>query len=85
MCLAKYGMSIAFAQYQKDICDTYGFPYDDVIDWDNNYNENVAPWLMRPILTPPGKRINGHCVIQNTKILNEQHPNKILEEILRYA
>jgi len=85
MCLAKYGMSIAFAQYQKGLCDTYGFSYNDVIEWDANYNNGVAPWLKRPILTPPDGRIGGHCVTQNTKILNEQHPNQILEEILKYA
>lgn len=85
MCLATYGMSIAMAQYRKEICDTYGFSYNDVVEWDANYNNNVAPWLKRPILSPPGERIKGHCVTQNTKILNEQHPNKILEEILKYA
>jgi UDP-N-acetyl-D-mannosaminuronate dehydrogenase len=85
MCLAKYGMSIAFAQYQKEICDKYGFSYNDVIEWDANYNANVASWLKRPILTPPEGKIGGHCVAQNTKILNEQHPNPILEEILKYA
>ena len=85
MCLAKYGMSIAFAQYCKDIADKYGFDYEDVARWDVNYNNGVAPWLKRPILLPPDGRIGGHCIIPNTRILNEQHPNKILEEILRYA
>lgn len=85
LCLAKYGMSIAFAQYQKDICDTYHIPYMHVIDWDRNYNRGVDPHLRRPILEPPNGKIGGHCVVQNTKILNEQHPNQILEEILRYA
>lgn len=84
MCLAKYGMSIAFAQYQKEICDTYKFSYDDVLTWDRYYNEYVSKELKRPVLSPPGDKIGGHCVIQNTKILNEQHPNKILEEILKY-
>lgn len=85
MCLAKYGMSIAFAQYQQEICDKYDFPYEDVMTWDMNYNQHVTPWLQRPILTSPGKNISGHCVVQNTKLLNEQHPNKILDEILKYG
>ena len=85
MCLAKYGMSIAFAQYCKDIADKYGFDYEDVARWDVNYNNGVAPWLKRPILLPPDGRIGGHCIIPNTRILNEQHPNPILEEILKYA
>jgi UDP-N-acetyl-D-mannosaminuronate dehydrogenase len=85
MCLAKYGMSIAFAQYCKDIADEYGFDYEDIKLWDEYYNYGVAPWLKRPILLPPDGRIGGHCIIPNTRILNEQHPNKILEEILKYA
>ena len=84
MCLATYGMSIAMAQYRKEVCDKYGFSYNDVIEWDKNYNQGVASWLRRPILTPPEGKISGHCVVQNTKILNEQHPNPILEEILKY-
>lgn len=85
MCLAKYGMSIAFAQYQKDICDARGFSYEDVLTWDRYYNEYVSKELKRPILSAPGKKIGGHCVTQNTKLLNEQYPNPILEEILKYA
>lgn len=85
MCLAKYGMSIAFAQYQQEICNKYGFPYDDIIEWDIDYNDGVEQdELQRPILQPPNGKIGGHCVIQNTKILNEQHPNPILKEILKY-
>jgi len=85
MCLAKYGMSIAFAQYQQEICKKYNFPYEKVKIWDELYNANIKGNIKRPILDPPNGKIGGHCVIQNTKILNEQHPNKILEEILRYA
>ena len=85
ICLAKYGMSIAFAQYAKEICRTIGFGYADVIQWDINYNSGVNWMLKRPILHPPKKKIGGHCVIPNTKILNEQYPNQILEEVLKYA
>jgi UDP-N-acetyl-D-mannosaminuronate dehydrogenase len=84
ICLAKYGMSIAFAQYAKTICKQLKFGYADVIQWDINYNSGVNWMLKRPILHPPGRKIGGHCVTQNTKILNEQYPNQILEEILKY-
>lgn len=84
-CLAKYGMSIAFAQYEKDLCDKYNIPFTHIWDWDTNYNNFVAPHLKRPLIDFPGDKIGGHCVVQNTKILNEQHPNPILQEILKYA
>jgi UDP-N-acetyl-D-mannosaminuronate dehydrogenase len=85
MCLATYGASIAMAQYKKDICDTYGFSYDDVQEWDRYYNAGVDYHLRRPILSSPEGHIGGHCVVQNAKVLNEQHPNPILGEILKYA
>lgn len=84
LCLAKYGMSIAFAGYQKEIFDKYGIDYRHVVEWDMNYNNNVDTGLQRPILTPPEGKIGGHCVIQNTRLLNKQHPNPILGEILKY-
>jgi hypothetical protein len=85
MCLAKYGMSIAFAQYQKDICDKYGFGYSDIKIWDGLYNFGVHFEKTRPILDPPNGKIGGHCVCQGTKLLNDSDPNDILKEILKYA
>lgn len=84
MCLAKYGMSIAFAHYQKEIADKLNFPYEEIVAWDLNYNRNVDKSLQRPIIKLEDKKIGGHCVIQNTELLNKQYPNQILDEILRY-
>jgi len=82
--LAKYGMSIAFAQYQQDICDKRGFSYENIVEWDQEYNRAVRPGVQRPILWPPGDKIGGHCVIPGAKILYEQEPNAIVGEILKY-
>ncbi len=83
-CLAKYGMSIAFAQYQKDVFDQHGFDYADIMIWDKEYNQHVDPTLKRPIMIPPHGIIGGHCVVPGTRILNERYPNDILKEILKY-
>lgn len=83
-CLAKYGMSIAFAGYQQKLCNIYKINYSKILDWDKDYNKNVQNGLQRPILHPPINKIGGHCVIQNTELLNKQYPNQILDEILRY-
>ena len=84
-CLAKYGVSIAFAQYEKELCDKYNVPYSHIWEWDTNYNEHVASHLKRPILDFPGTKIGGHCTTQNTKLLNESDPNPMLQEVLKYA
>lgn len=82
MCLAKYGVSLAFAQYQKQAMgDDYYYSYQ----WDKDYNEYVGEGLQRPIFGKLTDKIGGHCVTQNTRILNEQHPNPMLDEVLKYA
>jgi|SRR6185436_7357100 len=86
MCLAKYGVYIAFAGYQKTLCEKFGVPFGDVLEWDIAYNRHVAPVYTRPMMFPPeGKRIGGHCVVPGTRLLNKQFPNKMLKEILRYG
>jgi len=86
MCLAKYGMSIAFADYQAKLCKKYGICFDDVLQWDMNYNDGVMPSHKRPLITPPmDGKIGGHCVIPGTKLLNKQFPNAILREVIRHG
>jgi len=85
LCLAKYGVSLAFANLQFAICDRYGVSQDHIIDWDINYNQSVLPSLQRPIITPTHGKIGGHCVIPGTRILNDQFPNPLLAEVLKYA
>lgn len=66
MCLAKYGVYIAMAQYQKEICERLGIPYGHVFEWDKNYNDHVHETLRRPYIIPPGRSgLGGHCVSQN--------------------
>jgi hypothetical protein len=88
MCLAKYGISISFSKYQKEIADKYGIDFRDVMKWDMNYNNGLKllgkEHLVRPLINPVDGPIGGHCVVQNTKFLNSQHPNSILNEILKY-
>lgn len=86
MCLAKYGASIAFAFYQKDLCDRFGIPFDHVMEWDRNYNEGVYPTLKRPMIEPSDTgKIGGHCVVPGTRMLDGQFPNGMLKEVLRHG
>lgn len=87
LCLAKYGKDIAFAHYCKQVADAYSFDwgYDSVYMWDKQYNDIVKDTLRRPLIELNDRKIGGHCVIPNTKILNEQHPNPMLDEVLKYA
>ncbi|KKN66857.1 hypothetical protein LCGC14_0467250 [marine sediment metagenome] len=82
MCLAKYGVSLAFAKYQKK---TMGDDYHHSCQWDEDYNLHVGEDLQRPVFDKLTDVIGGHCVTQNTRLLNEQYPNPMLDEVLKYA
>jgi len=84
MCLMTYGVSIALAQYRKKIADAVGFSYLDILKWDRNYNDHVAEYLNRPLITPPGAEIGGHCIIQNMPYLYQFLPSLLIEEILKF-
>ncbi len=85
-----YAHNIVFAGFAKSLCDGLGVRYEDAyVKFNQEYNKGYSKLgktnVIRPILQPPGKKIGGHCLIPNAKILKKQvntHP--ILEEILSY-
>jgi len=85
--LARYGVNLAFAQEQKAMCDKWGLNYDDVVlEYEKSYNNGLekvgAPHLKRPLLIPPNGRIGGHCVRENSIVLNEQFSSSFLREVI---
>jgi hypothetical protein len=78
-------VQLAFNQYQYELCRHYNVATPHIIEWDENYNTGVEEKFKRPLLLPMyDNKIGGHCVIPNTKILNKQHPNQMLNEVLKY-
>ena len=86
LCLAKYGVSLAFARYCHDVAGKYNFEfgYHDIYSWDAEYNEHVGYELQRPLITVVDKKIGGHCVVQNMPHLKASDPNPMLDEVLKY-
>lgn len=85
LCLAEYGKDIAYAKYKKELFEQYGFDPSHLYEWNMNYNLGVAPHLRRPLIVPRDGPIGGHCVIPGTMALNNQFPNNILTEVLKYS
>jgi acetyltransferase-like isoleucine patch superfamily enzyme len=88
LCLAEYGIDIAFADYANRLCNKLGLDYHMVREeWNKTYNEGIRftkePYLQRPVVYPPTGKIGGHCVLQNTILLNEQFKSPLLEEVIR--
>lgn len=87
LCLAEYGIDIAFADYSRKLCDKYKVDYDIIRKyWNETYNDGIVkvgyPYLQRPVLSPPNGKIGGHCVTQNTYWLNKSDTNPMLLEVL---
>jgi len=70
-----YGVCIEKTKETKELCDKYDVPFELFTLWTQDYNEGYErlgfPQYKRPLLIPyKKKRIGGHCVIPNSKMLN---------------
>ena len=73
------------------ICDKEGVNFDMIADWTQSYNTGYTQLGMknvcRPVLyrIPDGKKIGGHCVIPNAKLLKDMYPDFMAwDYVLRY-
>lgn len=71
-----YGVNLAWAQIKQAKCKELGLSYDEVVtEFTKSYNVGIeragfSRWK-KPELIPPGKKIGGHCVVENAYILWE--------------
>lgn len=82
---SKYGINIVFADYVDKTSSKLGMDYDLVKEFDADYNRLYSrlryKQYRRYILDPPKGKIGGHCVRENSFILDEQFPNDVLKMI----
>jgi len=77
-----YGWNIVYAKETKRICDKYKVSFDSVYteankEYNRGYKKLGMPNVMRPVLKfMPGK-IGGHCIVPNTKLLNDWLTNTL--------
>lgn len=84
---SKYGINLAWTDYEKSVADDIGMNFDALKNFDSDYNQLYfkmgLPEFQRYILDPPNGVIGGHCVVPNAEILNEQYPYVMLDEIIK--
>mgnify|MGYP003145836737 CR=1 FL=1 len=85
MCLAKYGVIIAFAHYQREVCEELDINPEDLMEWDLDYNLGVEPRLRRPLIYLTDKQIGGHCVIPGVEMLKADYPHELLEGVIKHG
>lgn len=75
----KYGINIVFAEYVSKVCQQLEMPYQQIVEWDKDYNELYSTLgnanYQKYILTPPNGHLGGHCVVPNAEILCDQFPS----------
>lgn len=84
LCTTYYGWNILFNKEVKKICDDHGLPFDEVYGWTQFYNEGYKklgmPHFIRPMLEYQEGKIGGHCVINNTQLLDSWLTNTLREK-----
>jgi len=83
-----YGMCIAFHSDVANLCKNEEIDFEEVMTlYNQSYNEGYIKLgkenVVRPVLYPT-KKIGGHCVIPNAKILKNYMNTKTIEVILDY-
>jgi UDP-N-acetyl-D-mannosaminuronate dehydrogenase len=88
LCTTYYGLCITWHSYMKSVCDHNNIDFSIIKQWNKHYNEGYKKLNLskfnRPILeAPKNKKIGGHCIITNAKMLNMDFPNNLIKEILK--
>ena len=83
-----YGVCIAFHADVARLCEEEGLDFDEVMTlYNNTYNDGYKELgkdnVVRPVLYPT-KKIGGHCVVPNAKILKDYLNTKTVQSILEY-
>lgn len=78
-----YGVCIEYHRFAKELCDKEDVDFEEVMTSANNtYNEGYTRLgkqnVVRPVLYPPTDMIGGHCVEQNSLLLQKQYGTNIL-------
>ena len=78
-----YGVCIEYTKEVKKLCEKYKVPFEAWTIWTENYNKGYKelgyPEFTRPNLVPIDKKIGGHCVLPNARILESKFAKFIIE------
>ncbi len=76
-----YGVCLEYTKEVKTQCDKLGVPFEAWTVWTEQYNQGYKklgyPEFTRPNLVPIQKRLGGHCVLQNTELLDNDFTSLI--------
>lgn len=82
----EYGINIVFAAYKAQVAEALDMDYQLTKDWNLAYNSlyrnlGMEKTYQKFVLDAPEGKIGGHCIRENTFLLEEQFPNEMLKII----
>lgn len=75
-----YGWLILYAQHTKEICDSEGLNWDEVWEFSDDIHELLGN---RPKMYP-GTGIEGHCILPNLELLEDEYLDTVFCHDARY-
>lgn len=77
-----YGVLIEKTKETKRLCDKYGVPFELFDIWTRDQNEGCIKLgddrYLRPRLVPIMNKIGGHCVVENSHLIDCESSNTII-------
>lgn len=82
----EYGVNLVFADYKAYVAEKIGMDFELTKEWNRAYNRlykdlGMDKRYQKYVLDAPGGRIGGHCVRENSKLLNKQFPDELVKRI----
>lgn len=83
-----YGINLMFANEAAALCRRYSVDYYDWMKYCESNNDGYLKLghktKVRPILTPPGDKIGGHCVVQSSQLVPEEFRTPMIDLLSKY-
>lgn len=83
-----YGVNLAFADEAAKLCREYGVDYYAYMKYCETNNSGYSALdhrtKVRPILTPPGDKIGGHCVTMSANLIPKELRGTLFEKVATY-
>jgi UDP-2-acetamido-3-amino-2,3-dideoxy-glucuronate N-acetyltransferase len=86
--LSRYGVYIAFAKEQEEICKAFGLDYEQVVsEYERTRNDGMVnigkQELCQPVLYPFKDYVGGHCTVEDMELMLQQIDMPLLREAYR--
>jgi UDP-N-acetyl-D-mannosaminuronate dehydrogenase len=83
-----YGVNLIFADEAAHLCRMHGVDFFDYLLYTKTNNDGYSalghPTKVRPVLTPPGGKIGGHCVTHSATLIKPAERETLFNHVAEY-